>query len=564
MQLALRPWSADADLMAAPVSNGRTNKILIGTVAALSASVIAAGPAVQHSATLEVHQAQQRAVQLVAAVTDSPIAVYGDLVNHTVHNVGTLLKQYAASPFPILGAIVENQVGYLKQIFDFSAASTAFKTWWENGTRESAPGKTLLANVQSALSKGNLGVAYENFNKLALFGLQNTVLTWANGWLFSTSTTMGIPQRMAQNLSNALGAFFTTGTLVFGAFQAAYAPFSGAAFELSRSLGAVGSAVGAGNLAGAITALVNTPGAVADAFLNGFAYSGSTNPWAGLFSPKDPACTGRCASGGPISQFLITIAQKIAAAIKNVPAKTATTTAAVAVSDPAASLVSATLEPAATSYTLSLGSGSSTSTATDHTVVAAAAATTDKAAAADTTAAAPATSKSDAAKTEDIAKAEVTTKAQDTAKAPATATATDTGKPADTASSTGTAAAGTSTTDSPAKAGSDNVGSDKAGSDKAGSVKAGSDKVDGANGGSAQGDSAKSGSVKNRSTKHGSGKTGSADGQSDSAKTGSAKGASAKADPAKGGSAKGGSARHDSGKQGSAKHAAKHDSGSAS
>ncbi|MGB8407666.1 MAG: hypothetical protein WCE30_26740 [Mycobacterium sp.] len=549
MQLALRPWSADADLMAAPVSNGRTNKFLIGTVAALSASVIAAGPAVQHSATLEVHQAQQRAVQLVAAVTDSPIAVYGDLVNHTVHNVGTLLKQYAASPFPILGAIVENQVGYLKQIFDFSAASTAFKTWWENGTRESAPGKTLLANVQSALSKGNLGVAYENFNKLALFGLQNTVLTWVNGWLFSTSTTMGIPQRMAQNLSNALGAFFTTGTLVFGAFQAAYAPFSGAAFELSRALGAVGSAVSAGNLAGAVTALVNTPGAVADAFLNGFAYSGSTNPWAGLFSPKDPACTGRCASGGPISQFLITIAQKIAAAIKNVPAKTATTTAAVAAGDPAASLVSATLEPAASSYTLSLGSGSSTSTATDHTVVAAAAAATDKAAEADTTAVAPATAKSDVTKTEDVVKAEVATKAQDTAKAQEAATATDTGKPADTASSTGTAAAGTSTTDGPAKAGSVTAGSDKAGSDKAGS-----DKADSANGGSAQGDSVKSGSVKNRSTKHGSDKTSSADGQSDSAKTGSAK-----AD-----SAKGGFARHDSGKQGSAKHTAKHDSGSAS
>ena len=230
--------------------------MLIGGVAALSASVIAVGPVAQNSAALEIHQAQQRSMQLVAAVTDSPVQVYGDLITNSVNNVGTLLKQYAASPFPILSAIVANQEGYLKRIFDLSPSATAFQTWWNDGTKESAPGKTLLARVQASLSKGDLFGAYENFNRLTLFGFQNTVLPWLNNWLFSSTGKMGIPQQIFQNISNAMGSFFTTGTLIFGAFQGIYAPVSGAAFELSRSLGTVASALGSGNILGAITSLV--------------------------------------------------------------------------------------------------------------------------------------------------------------------------------------------------------------------------------------------------------------------------------------------------------------------
>ena len=48
---------------------------------------------------------------------------------------------------------------------------------------------------------------------------------------------------------------------------------------------------------------------VINSFLNGFDYSDKVNPWAGLLSPKDPNCTGRCAGGGLISQLFITIAK---------------------------------------------------------------------------------------------------------------------------------------------------------------------------------------------------------------------------------------------------------------
>ncbi len=366
MQLALHP-SAAAGLRPDSPWVARKNKILIGSVAALSAGVIAVGPAVQNGATLELHQVQQRAVQMVAEVTDSPLAVYGNLVNSTIYNLNGLISTYAKNPLPILSAIASNQAGYLKRILDFSAAQTAFQTWWTVGTRESAPGKDLVASVQSAIGSGNIGLAYENFNKLVLFGVQNTVLPWLNGWFFGTATNPSIFTQMAQNLTDATTAFFSTGTLVYGAFQAVYAPFSGAAFELSKALGTVGSSLGAGNVVAALTALVNTPGAVLNAFLNGFDYSDTQNPWAGLLSWRDPSCTGRCASGGPISEFFITIANKIATAIKNVaPAAAATATAAAATTATAATtadVASAAVAPASNTVTLTVADADTTKVA---------------------------------------------------------------------------------------------------------------------------------------------------------------------------------------------------------
>jgi hypothetical protein len=315
VQLALSPCPADQRSGTGARQSPRMNKLVIGGVAALGATVIAVNPVATNAAALEI---QQRAVALVAAVTDSPGTVYQELVTNTFTNLATLGSQIAANPFPILSAIAANQQGYAAKFGTaFTAAGTAFSKWWESGSRESLPGKTLLANIQTALAAGDFGTAYENFNKIALFGIQNTILPILTGTIFSSGTNMGIPQQMAQNFADAVGAFFTSGTLVYGAFQSVYAPVSGAMFAASRAIEAVSTAISAGDVQTAVTALVNTPGVVLNAFLNGFEYNpgSTTEAWAGLFSPK-----GVRASGGPISQFLITIPAKIAAAIANTPA----------------------------------------------------------------------------------------------------------------------------------------------------------------------------------------------------------------------------------------------------
>ncbi|MCW2529399.1 MAG: hypothetical protein JWM76_4259, partial [Pseudonocardiales bacterium] len=109
MQDALRPWSASQDSGTAATQTSRMNKLMIGSIAALGASVIAVNPIAPSTAALEI---QHRAVELVADVTGSPAAVYGELFTNTLTSLNGLGAQISANPLPILSALVANQEGY--------------------------------------------------------------------------------------------------------------------------------------------------------------------------------------------------------------------------------------------------------------------------------------------------------------------------------------------------------------------------------------------------------------------------------------------------------------------
>ncbi|MCP3811781.1 hypothetical protein NLX62_05480, partial [Mycobacteriaceae bacterium Msp059] len=334
MQQAL-PWSG----------GGRMNKFVVGGIAALGASVIAVNPIATSPALIE---AQHRAVQLVADATASPLDVYGELFNNTITNISTLGGQLAANPFPVLSTIAANQQGYAEQIgAAVEAIPTTLQNWYENGGREGSAGKVYVAAIQTALEAGDFNTAYDNFNKFFLFALQNSVLP-----VFNVLFT--IPPKMAQNFADAVTAVSSAGTLVYGLFQSAFAPISGAAFETSRVSDAISSAISSGDMDAALTAVVNAPGIIANAFLNGFDYNDAdtTEAWSGLFSPK-----GTRASGGPISQLLVTIPQKIAAAITNSTATTASTTGATVVADALAPVSDSTTSAAVETSVTDLGGG---------------------------------------------------------------------------------------------------------------------------------------------------------------------------------------------------------------
>lgn len=334
MQQAL-PWSG----------GGRMNKFVVGGIAALGAGVIAVNPIATSPALIE---AQHRAVQLVADATASPLDVYGELFNNTITNISTLGGQLAANPFPVLSTIAANQQGYAEQIgAAIEAIPTTLQNWYENGGREGSAGKVYVAAIQTALEAGDFNTAYDNFNKFFLFALQNSVLP-----VFNVLFT--IPPQMAQNFADAVTAVSSSGTLVYGLFQSAFAPISGAAFETSRVSDAISSAISSGDMEAALTAVVNAPGIIANAFLNGFDYNDAdtTEAWSGLFSPK-----GTRASGGPISQLLVTIPQKIAAAITNSTATTASTTGATVVADALAPVSDSTTSAAVETSVTDLGSG---------------------------------------------------------------------------------------------------------------------------------------------------------------------------------------------------------------
>ncbi len=126
-----------------------------------------------------------------------------------------------------------------------------------------------------------------------LFGVQNTVLPWLNNWLFSNANTnvMGVPQQIRRTWPTGRRVLHHRHTGL-RRLPGRLRPISGAFFELSRSLGTVGQTLFSGDLAGAVTGLINTPGVVLNGFINGFTYRDGLNPWSGCcpgVTPPAPA-----------------------------------------------------------------------------------------------------------------------------------------------------------------------------------------------------------------------------------------------------------------------------------
>ncbi|MDH6243716.1 hypothetical protein [Mycobacterium sp. OTB74] len=317
MQLAVYPGVAGKSIGApqASIADGRTkNKFLIGSIAVLGASVVMANPVASSPVLADI---QHRAVQLVSEVTDSPATVYQDLFTQTFANVNALAAAYQANPLPVLSQIIANQIGYTNQLSTaVNSTASTFQSWWDNGTPGSkepgaaTPGKTLLANSLAGFQSGDSSAAYESLNEFMLYGMQKSVLP-------VLKVLLSIPPQQAQNFANAVAAISSTSTLVSGAFQAIYAPVSGTLFEASRASVAISTAIQSGDIQGALTAIVNTPGVLLNAALNGFDYNNdptTQSSWAGLLSVKSSTT-----STGTLQQFLLTIPTKIATAIDNDP-----------------------------------------------------------------------------------------------------------------------------------------------------------------------------------------------------------------------------------------------------
>ncbi|CAN5682180.1 hypothetical protein BH09ACT8_BH09ACT8_52160 [soil metagenome] len=334
MQLALSPRSVDQASGPAAGQSARKNKLVMGGVVALGAAVIAVNPIAPNTAALD--QLQHRAVDLVASVTDSPVTVYQEFLTDTFANLGQLGTTIAANPLPILSQVVANQTGYAaKLIAGVEAVPASLDRWYNNRVGESIGGKLYWEATQAALAAGDFNVAYENFNKFVLFGLQNAVTPITNAFLSHTprggTYQVGIPEQVALNFAHAVAVVFSSSTLLNGVFQAAFAPLSGTAWAASRVVEGFSGALAAGDVEGAVNSIVNAPAVLADAFINGFDYDDTTAPWAGLLS-NCTGKTGRCAAGA-VEQFLVTIPKKIAAAIANPVATTATATTATAAAE---------------------------------------------------------------------------------------------------------------------------------------------------------------------------------------------------------------------------------------
>lgn len=314
----------------------RKDKFLLAGVAMVSAGAIAVTPVAQNATVIQ--QAKTLAYDLTAVMdaTASPSVIYGALANNTFTNLSALGTALAKNPAPLLSQVLENQMGYAGQFgAAFEAIPTTLKNWYEG-----PKGKVMLDKAQAHLMAGEIGDAYEWFNHSMLYAFQGAFGPLiAPGFILSgvprgeTEYLTGIPEQIAQNFTNLIGATFTSSVLVSGVFQGAFGAVSGTMFELSRVGEAFSTSVAAQDIQGAANVLANTPGVLANAFLNGFDYadadetgSGGVTEWPGLirFAVPGQAGPGVKVVGGLLQSLFVDIPAKLAAAIDNTPVEAST------------------------------------------------------------------------------------------------------------------------------------------------------------------------------------------------------------------------------------------------
>ncbi len=309
----------------------RKDRFLIAGVAMVSASAIAVTPVAQNPTILQ--QAQTLAYDLTATMdaTASPVDVYGTLFSNTFSNLELLGSAIAANPAPLLNQVLENQLGYAAKFgAAFEAIPTNLQNWY-NGPN----GQARLAQAQAALEAGDIGEAYRWFNHSMLYAFQGAFGSLiAPGFILSgiprggTEYLAGIPEQIAQNVTNLIAATFTSSVVVSAVFQGAFATVSGPVFELARVAEAISTTVAAGDIQGAFNAVVNTPGILVNAALNGFKYSdpdpetgtGGYTEWPAHLTWAEPGEQGGArVVAGLLQNLLVNIPKTLANAIDNTP-----------------------------------------------------------------------------------------------------------------------------------------------------------------------------------------------------------------------------------------------------
>jgi hypothetical protein len=260
-------------------------------IALAGAGAIALAPIAQPMPAIA--ELQARAVssaQVALTAAANPIEQWAQIIQDTLANGGTLVQNYLNNPLPIVHQLILNGAGYVGQTV--TALQSSFSNLVDSLRFDNPYG--FPAGVQQGLSQILAGQIYEGYNTLFSAGLGLII-----GPVFPLLDLLQIPVTMVQNVANVVAK--VPNTLLFaglGAIGTINGTLQATAFQVQ----AVVDALKTGDLLGAVGAIVATPGAIVNAVLNGFAFSGAP----GLLSP-----------GGIIDQVmqaLNTFAQAIAPA----------------------------------------------------------------------------------------------------------------------------------------------------------------------------------------------------------------------------------------------------------
>ncbi|ORA73963.1 hypothetical protein BST25_11315 [Mycobacterium heidelbergense] len=295
-------------------------------VALASAAVLAAGPMAQHLPDFHVAQ-QLRQVSVseinltgaadsmidlfsgvegelaalanggAAAAATAPIDVLNDIAlpfNTYVNtlasgatNLGWILNHWGTTtPFPILQQVAANALQYgIDYVTPYQTAATNLT----NAVAKLGPTvQTGLADIAAGQVQKGVFYLYQNLFQLKFIGVTQPL-----------ETILKIPAYMTQNLANATAYLTSTGVTQLGNYGLSLATVS--FNQLAASLQSVYNAWNAGDAFGAASQLVNTPGSVLFALINGYQTSATNGVTGGLLSSP---VWGKSGANGLLNEVL--------------------------------------------------------------------------------------------------------------------------------------------------------------------------------------------------------------------------------------------------------------------
>ena len=187
------------------------------------------------------------AVSLTASqgATVDPITLWIDTLQAASDNLTGLIEDYVANPFPIVQQVIANLITFVGELPNFGTILNQVVT-------------STLAGLQAPFVANPANISEDPVTSIGPFPVSQSSI-WA---LLPTL----LPADVYASLKPILD--FTT-TPISGVLTGLIGPIVGPVLALSSSVGAIISALSAGNFTAAINELINVPAYVTNAFLNG-------------------------------------------------------------------------------------------------------------------------------------------------------------------------------------------------------------------------------------------------------------------------------------------------------
>ncbi|HET7741670.1 MAG TPA: hypothetical protein VFL67_13565 [Mycobacterium sp.] len=262
-------------------------------------------------ASIQVPAISSAMVDLAASA--NPIQQWADVIGGVVTNVVGIGSAVVVDPAPILRALLTNQIGYAQTVVSsFGALGQSLGTW---ATSIAVPE---MQKMVTALSQGDVVGAANAVNNII------GQLVFA---AFPIAEVLTIPRQMADTLVRVVTASTDLFTMLLPLAVGGLGPVMGSIEALGDQGQALVNAIRTGDPLAALGAIINTPGVLAGAILNGYTAAYETDGYKTFYPGLltwDPAAPH---NNGIIASLLVTIPKLIANAIAG-PASMAFKTAA--------------------------------------------------------------------------------------------------------------------------------------------------------------------------------------------------------------------------------------------